>query len=267
MEFLSDPAVWASFLTLVIMEIVLGIDNIVFISILTDKLPVEQQKKGRMLGLAFALVTRIILLLSITWVMTLTTPLFNVAEWVGITEGEWYDKLSISGRDLILLLGGLFLLYKSIHEIHGSLEGSHHEDGKPIKRLNFTQTIIQIGILDIVFGLDSVITAVGMADHIEIMIAAVVVSMIFMILTVNTISDFVNKHPSIKILALSFLLLIGIVLVAESIDQHISKGYIYFAMGFSIFVEFLVLKINAKKAKREEPVTLKRGINEPDYLD
>ena len=265
MELLSDPAVWASFLTLVIMEIVLGIDNIVFISILTDKLPVEQQKKGRMLGLAFALITRIILLLSITWVMTLTTPLFNVADWFGIT-GEWHDKLSISGRDLILLLGGLFLLYKSIHEIHGSLEGSHHED-KTTKRLNFTQTIIQIGILDIVFGLDSVITAVGMADHIEIMIAAVVVSMIFMILTVNTISDFVNKHPSIKILALSFLLLIGIVLVAESIDQHISKGYIYFAMGFSIFVEFLVLKINSKKAKSEAPVKLKRGINEPENLE
>lgn len=265
MELLADPQAWASFLTLVVMEIILGIDNIVFISILTDKLPVHQQKRGRVLGLAFALVTRIILLLSITWVMTLTQPLFNVGEWLGIHEGDWHERLSISGRDLILFFGGLFLLYKSIHEIHGSLEGEAH-DKEVKKKLSFVQTIIQIGLLDIVFGLDSVITAVGMAEHIEIMVAAVIVSMIFMVLTVNSVSNFVNKHPSIKVLALSFLLLIGISLIAESIEQPIAKGYIYFAMGFSIFVEFLVLRVNAKKAKATEPVKLKRGINEPDAM-
>ena len=265
MELLLDPQAWMSFLTLVLMEIVLGIDNIVFISILTDKLPQEQQKKARTLGLAFALVTRIILLLSITWVMTLTAPLFNIAEWVGITSGKWHEQLAVSGRDLILFFGGLFLLYKSIHEIHGSLEGES-ESHTSKKTRSFAQTIIQIGLLDIVFGLDSVITAVGMADHIEIMIAAVVISMIFMILTVNSISNFVNKHPSIKILALAFLILIGIMLIAESLDQHIPKGYIYFAMAFSIFVEVLVLRVNAKKKLKEQPVQLKRGINEPEEL-
>ena len=252
MELLSSPEAWAAFITLVIMEIILGIDNIVFISIQTDRLPVHQQKRGRILGLAFALLTRIILLLSITWVMTLTTPLFNVADWVGI-EGVWHERLSISGRDLILFFGGLFLLYKSIHEIHDSMEGgSTHA---PSKKLSFTQTVIQIALLDIVFGLDSVITAVGMADQVEIMIAAVIISMIFMIFTVNVISDFVNNHPSIKMLALSFLLLIGITLVAESIEQPIAKGYIYFAMGFSIFVEFMVLRMN--KGQKNQSVDLK----------
>lgn len=259
MEWLSNPEIWASFLTLVIMEIVLGIDNIVFISIITDKLPVEQQKRARILGLIFALVVRIILLMSITWVMTLTAPLFNVADWLGIS-GDWHERLSISGRDLILIVGGLFLLYKSIKEIHGSLEGELDDENRPVKKLSFTQTIIQIGILDLVFGLDSVITAVGMADHIEIMIAAVVISMIFMILSVNTVSDFISKHPSVKILALAFLLLIGISLVAEGVEQPIAKGYIYFAMGFSIFVEFLVIRSNAKK--KEKPVKLKKLMNE-----
>jgi predicted tellurium resistance membrane protein TerC len=252
MEWLSSPEAWAAFITLVIMEIILGIDNIIFISIQTSKLPVHQQKKGRILGLAFALLTRIILLLSITWVMTLTTPLFNVADWLGI-EGEWHERLSISGRDLILFFGGLFLLYKSIHEIHDSMEGSSSHG--VTKSLSFVQTIIQIGLLDIVFGLDSVITAVGMADDVQIMIAAVVISMIFMIFTVNGISDFVNKHPSIKMLALSFLLLIGITLVAESVEQPIAKGYIYFAMGFSIFVEFMVIRMNKGKGKGK-PVDL-----------
>lgn len=246
-ELLSSGEAWAAFVTLVIMEIILGIDNIVFISIQTDKLPVEQQKKGRMLGLAFALVTRIILLLSITWVMTLTTPLFNVAEWLGIT-GDWHERLEISGRDLILLIGGLFLMYKSIKEIHENVEGGH-ENKASAKKLSFVHTIIQIGLLDIVFGLDSVITAVGMAEDVEIMVAAVVLSMIFMIFSVNYVSDFVNKHPSIKILALSFLLLIGITLVAESVEQPIAKGYIYSAMAFSIFVEFLIMRSNKNKTK------------------
>lgn len=251
MELLTSPEAWASFITLVIMEIVLGIDNIVFISIQTDKLPEEQQRNGRTIGLALALITRIALLLSITWVMTLTQPMFNVAEWIGL-HGEWHERLEISGRDLILLLGGLFLIYKSISEIHETVEGSEHEVSA--KKLTFTQTVIQIAILDIVFGLDSVITAVGMADHVEIMIAAVVVSMIFMIFTVHSISDFVNDHPSVKMLALSFLLLIGVTLVAESAEQPIAKGYIYFAMGFSIFVEFLVLRMNSNK-KKTVPLT------------
>lgn len=260
MEWLTSPEIWASFLTLVVMEIILGIDNIVFISILTGKLPQHQQKKGRMMGIGFALVIRVILLLSLTWVMTLTKPLFNVADWFGITDPAWHEGLAISGRDLILIIGGFFLLYKSVHEIHGSLEGSHEE--RSVKPLSFTATIIQIGILDLVFGLDSVITAIGMAEHIEVMIAAVVVSMIFMVVAANPVGNFVNKHPSIKILALSFLLLIGISLIAEGIERPISKGNIYFAMGFSIFVEFLILRMSKKKKKDNDPVELKKMINE-----
>ena len=240
-ELLTSTEAWAAFLTLVIMEIILGVDNIVFISIQTDKLPPEQQKKGRNIGLLFALFTRVVLLLSITWVMTLTTPLFNVGDWLGIS-GEWHERLSISGRDLILLLGGLFLMYKSIKEIHESVEGETQREAGSKKPTTFLKTVIQIGLLDIVFGVDSVITAVGMAEDVEIMIAAVVVSMIFMVFSLNFVSQFVNQHPSVKILALSFLLLIGISLVAESIEQPIAKGYIYSAMAFSIFVEFLVIR-------------------------
>lgn len=251
-ELLSSTEAWAAFITLVIMEIVLGIDNIVFISIQTDKLPKEQQKKGRVMGLAFALVTRIILLLSITWVMTLTKPLFNVADLFHIT-GEWHERLAISGRDLILLIGGLFLMYKSIVEIHENVEGDKGSMKIQKKDRTFIGTVIQIGLLDIVFGLDSVITAIGMAEAVEIMIAAVVVSMVFMVFTVNFISDFVSQHPSIKILALSFLLLIGISLIAESVEQPIAKGYIYSAMAFSIFVEFLVIRANRNKKDTEEP--------------
>lgn len=252
LELLTSTEAWAAFLTLVIMEIVLGIDNIVFISIQTDKLPLEQQKKGRIFGLAFALVTRIILLLSITWVMGLTQPLFNVANLLGI-NGEWHERLAISGRDLILLVGGFFLIYKSVKEIHENVEGDSHEKGV-VKKMSFMATVVQIGILDLVFGLDSVITAVGMAEDIEIMVAAVVVSMIFMVFSVNYISDFVSKHPSIKILALAFLLLIGISLIAESIEQPIAKGYIYSAMAFSIFVEYLVIRSAKRKKTNEQKV-------------
>lgn len=245
-ELLTSTEAWMAFITLVIMEIVLGIDNIVFISIQTDKLPREQQRRGRIFGLAFALVTRVILLLSITWVMTLTKPLFNIAELLGIT-GEWFERLKISGRDLILLLGGLFLIYKSITEIHDNVEGETSQLKLP-KKVGLVNTIIQIGLLDIVFGLDSVITAIGMANHVEIMVAAVVVSMIFMAFSLHYVSDFVNKHPSIKILALSFLLLIGITLIAESVEEPIAKGYIYSAMVFSIFVESLVIRANRNKS-------------------
>lgn len=240
MEWISSSEAWMSLLTLTIMEIVLGIDNIVFISIQVDNLPKHQQKKGRLLGLAFALFTRIILLLSITWVMTLTKQLFNISDWVSI-PGDWTERLSISGRDLILLTGGLFLIYKSIIEIYNMLEGN--SEIKVNKKLSFVHAVIQIGLLDIVFGLDSVITAVGMADHVEIMIIAIVIAMIIMIFLIHSISDFVNKHPSVKMLALSFLLLIGISLIAESIDEPIAKGYIYFSMGFSMFVISLILRL------------------------
>ncbi|RZK93116.1 MAG: TerC family protein [Pedobacter sp.] len=253
MEFLSSPEAWISLLTLTILEIVLGIDNIVFISILAGKLPENQQKKARQLGLALAMITRVLLLMSLSWIMKLTAPLFNIGEWIGITNPEWLEKLAISGRDLILLIGGLFLIYKSTHEIHNKLEGEHEEGGK-VKVHSFAGTIVQILILDIVFSLDSVITAVGMADHIEIMIAAVVIAVIIMMISAGAISNFVNKHPTVKMLALSFLLLIGVSLLAEGLDQHIPKGYVYFAMAFSVLVEMLNLKMKKNTSK---PVKLR----------
>ena len=253
MEFLSSPEAWISLLTLTILEIVLGIDNIVFISILAGKLPEHQQKKARQLGLALAMITRVLLLMSLSWIMRLTAPLFNIGEWIGITNPEWLEKLAISGRDLILLIGGLFLIYKSTHEIHNKLEGENEEEGK-VKVHSFAGTIVQILILDIVFSLDSVITAVGMADHIEIMIAAVVIAVIIMMISAGAISNFVNKHPTVKMLALSFLLLIGVSLLAEGLDQHIPKGYVYFAMAFSVLVEMLNLKMKKNTSK---PVKLR----------
>lgn len=246
MEIFTQADAWISLLTLTILEIVLGIDNIVFISILTDKLPKEQQKKGRTIGLAVALVTRVLLLLSISWVMTLTGTLFNVANWVGLTSEKWIANLAISGRDIILLVGGLFLIYKSTAEIHHKLE-EDDESITAVKGRSFWGTIVQIVILDIVFSLDSVITAVGMAEHIEIMIAAVVLAIGVMLWSAGSIAGFVNKHPTVKMLALSFLLLIGVSLLAEALDQHIPKGYIYFAMAFSVLVEVLNLKLKKKK--------------------
>ncbi len=234
MEWLSDPSVWIAFATLTLLELVLGIDNIVFISILAGKLPPEQQSRARYIGLALALVMRVILLFSLTWVIGLTTPLFTVF-------GQ-----EISGRDLVLLVGGLFLIGKSTHEIHGSLEG---EEGHKTAKVyaSFAGVLVQIAILDMVFSLDSVITAVGMVDRIEIMIAAVVVSILFMMAFAKPIGEFVQKHPTVKMLALSFLLLIGVTLIAEGFDQHIPKGYIYFAMAFSVLVEILNLRL--RKAK------------------
>lgn len=236
MEWLSDPSVWIAFATLTVLELVLGIDNIVFISILAGKLPSEQQSRARYIGLGLALVMRVILLFSLTWVIGLTAPIFTVFEQ------------EISGRDLVLLIGGLFLIGKSTHEIHGSLEGEEgHQSAKVYA--SFAGVLVQIALLDIVFSLDSVITAVGMVDRIEIMIAAVVVSIVFMMAFAKPIGEFVQKHPTVKMLALSFLLLIGVTLIAEGFDQHIPKGYIYFAMAFSVLVEILNLRLRKSKDK------------------
>ncbi len=258
MELLNSPEAWVSLLTLTVLEIVLGIDNIVFISILSGKLPLEQQGKARNVGLALAMITRVLLLLSISWIMTLTAPLFNAGDWFGLQSKELLEKLSISGRDLILIIGGLFLIYKSTVEIHDKLEGEEHET--TVKKVfSFSGVIVQILLLDVVFSLDSVITAVGMADHIEVMIAAVIIAVIVMMFSAKAISDFVNNHPTVKMLALSFLLLIGVSLLAEGFEQHIPKGYIYFAMAFSVLVEFLNLKMKATP----KPVTLKNTPHEP----
>ena len=239
MDWLSDPQAWIGFVTLAVLEIVLGIDNVVFISILAGKLPVEQRAKARKLGLGLAMVMRILLLLSISWVVRLTDPLFTVL-------GE-----EISGRDLVLLVGGLFLLAKATHEIHNKLEG---EEGHGSARVgpSFTSVLVQILLLDIVFSLDSVITAVGMVKEVGVMIAAVVVAVGFMLLFSGKISEFVDRHPTVKILALSFLIMIGVMLIAEGFDHHIPKGYVYFAMAFSVFVETLNLRLR----KKSNPVHL-----------
>ncbi len=243
-EFLGDPGTWViALLTLTALEIVLGIDNIIFISILAGKLPAEQQNRARMVGLAAAMLMRIALLFTISWVIGLTAPLFEVV-------GQ-----EISGRDIILIVGGLFLLGKSTLEIHGKLEGEEHARGAGANVTSFASVIAQIMLLDIVFSLDSVITAVGMADDLWVMITAVVISVGVMMFSAGSISDFVNRHPTVKILALSFLLLIGTSLVAEGLDFHIPKGYIYFAMAFSVFVELINLRVRGKSD--EEPVHLR----------
>ena len=244
MEWITDPQALIALLTLTVLEIVLGIDNIIFISILSGKLPKENQKKARLVGLGLAMITRILLLFSISLIVKLTEPFFTVY------------GLGISGRDLILILGGLFLLAKSTMEIHSKLEG--HEDHHEVKaKVSFVSVIIQILLLDIVFSLDSVITAIGMANDLPVMIIAVIIAVIFMMFFSGSISDFVEKHPTIKILALSFLLLIGFSLIVEGLHQHIPKGYIYFAMAFSVFVEMLNLKMRKKKV---DPIKLRREI-------
>ena len=247
MEWIADPQIWIAFATLTVLELVLGIDNVIFISILSGKLPAEQQSRARLIGLTLALVMRVLLLLSLSWIIGLTAPLFNV-----------FGK-DISGRDLVLLLGGLFLIAKSTHEIHGSLEG---EEGHASKRTysSFASVIVQITLLDIVFSLDSVITAVGMVNNLWIMISAVVISIIAMMLFAGPIGAFVQRHPTIKMLALSFLLLIGVTLVGEGLGQHIPKGYIYFAMAFSVLVEVL----NMRLRKKSDPVHLHNAFSDDD---
>jgi predicted tellurium resistance membrane protein TerC len=259
MDFLANPEIWISLLTLTVLEIVLGIDNIVFISILSGKLPADQQKKGRQIGLALAMITRVLLLLSLNWVMSLTSPLFNIGNLINVTDEHLLEKMAISGRDLILIIGGLFLIYKSTHEIHEKLEGDNSET-EIKKTYSFIGVIVQILILDVVFSLDSVITAVGMADEILVMIAAVIIAVIVMMFSASAISNFVNDHPTVKMLALSFLLLIGVSLLAEGFEQHIPKGYIYFAMAFSVLVELLNLKMKGKS----KPVTLRNTPMEDD---
>ncbi len=243
-EWVTDSQAWMSLLTLTALEIVLGIDNVIFLSILAGKLPLEQQAKARRLGLTLAMFIRIGLLFSITWVMQLTKPLFDIM-------GH-----EVSGRDLILIGGGLFLLAKSTHEIHEKLEGEEEHLSVGKKKVSFTGTIIQILLLDIIFSLDSVITAVGMANQLSIMVIAVVIAVGFMMFFAGAINGFVNRHPTIKILALSFLILIGVMLIAEGFGQHISKGYIYFAMAFSVCVETINIKVRA--SKKSKPVELRQ---------
>ncbi|MCX6928554.1 MAG: TerC family protein [Verrucomicrobia bacterium] len=244
MDWISNPEIWIGLFTLTVLEIVLGIDNIVFISILAGKLPQAQQHKARQTGLALALITRILLLCSLAWMVRLTSPIFHIP-----TLGLLREPHPVSGRDLILLCGGLFLLWKSTREIHDKLEG---EDGSVTSRVTpkFVNVVIQILLLDIVFSLDSVITAIGMARQLGVMIAAVIIALIFMLIFAGRISDFIHRHPTLKMLALSFLLLIGCALVAEGFHKEIPKGYIYFAMAFSVGVESLNIRMRTRQKGR-----------------
>lgn len=239
-EWLANPEAWIALLTLTALEIVLGIDNIIFISILVGRLPAQQRQSARIIGLALAMLTRIALLVSLAWIMKLTQPLF------GLFGQE------ISGRDLILLFGGLFLMVKSTHEIHNEMNPEDDDDEilEKKKAPSYFLTLIQIAILDIVFSLDSVITAVGMADNIEVMIIAIMIAVGVMMLAARAIGDFVDSHPTLKVLALSFLIMIGVMLIAESFDFHIPKGYVYFAMAFSVCVEMINIRMRARLVKR-----------------
>lgn len=250
MEWLTNPEIWVAFFTLTALEIVLGIDNIIMIAILVGRMPPHMQARTRFFGLALAMVTRIGLLLSITWIMRLTNDLFEV-----FGQG-------ISGRDLILFFGGLFLLWKSSTEMYHSLEGEDETEQTPGSSAarNFIGTIIQIAIIDIVFSLDSVITAVGMVSHVPVMVAAIIVAVLVMMLAAGTISAFIDKHPSLKMLALSFLVVVGTVLIAEAFEVHVPKGYVYFAMAFSLGVEALNIRMRVLKGRREDPVKLRKDI-------
>jgi len=235
LDWISNPQAWIALLTLTVLELVLGIDNIVFISILSGKLPQSQQKRARRLGLALALISRVALLFTLSWIARLTTPLFSLLDF------------SFSGRDLILILGGLFLIAKATHEIHGKLEGVEHAR-KVSEHPSFQSVLVQIMLLDVVFSLDSVITAVGMVQELEIMVLAVMIAVALMMVAAEPVSAFVERHPTVKMLALSFLLLIGVALIADGFQHHIPRGYIYFAMGFSVFVEMLNLRLRPKAA-------------------
>jgi predicted tellurium resistance membrane protein TerC len=243
MEWLLDPQAWIALATLTALEIVLGVDNIIFISILVGRLQADQRQRARVVGLALAMLTRILLLLTLAWIMTLTHPLFELA------------GRDVSGRDLILFGGGLFLLWKSVHEIHNALEGETGGGGGAA-RAGFAAVIAQIAVIDIVFSLDSVITAVGMVDQVAVMVTAIVLAVLVMMFAARPIGEFVDRHPTIKMLALSFLILVGFALIAEAFNVRVPKGYIYFAMAFSVGVEMLNLRV---RAKRGAPVRLHKG--------
>ncbi len=249
MELLLDPQAWIALATLTALEIVLGVDNIIFISILVGRLPVHQRNRARKIGLAIAMLSRILLLLSLAWIMTLTDTVFELAD------------VDLSVRDLILIAGGLFLLWKSVHEIHNSLEGEH-ESPQATAKATFGAVLVQIAIIDIVFSLDSVITAVGMVSEVPIMIAAIVIAVLVMMWGAKSIGEFVDHHPTIKMLALSFLIMVGMALIAEGFDIHVPKGYIYFAMGFSVVVEMLNLKLRARFQPASKRVRLHKKIEE-----
>lgn len=242
LELLTDPQVWLALATLTALELVLGIDNIIFISILVDKLPVHQRELARKIGLFAAMFMRIGLLLMLAWIVGLTAPLFTVLEQ------------AFSGRDLVLLFGGLFLLWKSVGEIHQTLEGAHEQQAK-LARATFTTVIVQIMLVDMVFSLDSIITAVGMVDHVSVMIVAVVLSVALMMLFAGAIGRFVSSHPTIKMLALAFLVVIGVVLIAEGFGHHVPKGYIYSAMAFSVVVEMLNLRMRKRSSRPVDLIT------------
>jgi predicted tellurium resistance membrane protein TerC len=248
-QWITDPNAWIALATLAALEIVLGIDNIIFISILVGRLPAHQRNAGRRAGLLFAMFTRILLLLSLAWIMRLTTPLFS-------TLGQ-----SISGRDLILIFGGLFLLWKSVHEIHGALEGEEDPTGEGgasgRAAASFTAVVAQIAVIDIVFSLDSVITAVGLADQIMVMVLAILLSVAVMMFAARPIGNFVDQHPTIKMLALSFLVLVGVTLIAEGFGTHVPKGYIYFAMAFSVIVELVNIRL---RKRLQPPVQLRKDM-------
>ncbi|MBU3608962.1 TerC family protein [Polynucleobacter wuianus] len=249
LQLISDPNAWIAFFTLSALEIVLGIDNIIFISVIANRLPAEIREQVRRFGLFFALITRILLLLSLSWVMGLTTPLFTLTEH------------AISGRDLILLLGGFFLIWKASKEIYAEVEVGEHGENSETENIGavkksmstlFIGSVIQIGLLDIIFSLDSVITAVGMVDQISVMIAAVIASILIMLIAAKPIGDFVQSHPSIKVLALSFLTVVGVVLIAEGMGVHIPKGYVYVAMAFSLAVELLNIRAREKRKRKQK---------------
>jgi predicted tellurium resistance membrane protein TerC len=246
LDWIADPNAWVALATLTALEIVLGIDNIIFLSILVGRLPAARRNIARRLGLALAMVTRILLLLSLAWIMRLTKPLFTLVQ-------------EISGRDLILIGGGLFLLWKSVHEIHNSLEGESDDAAHAVHATgaNFFAILIQIAIIDIVFSLDSVITAVGLADDVEVMVLAIVTSVAVMMFAARPIGEFVDAHPTIKMLALAFLVLVGVTLIAEGFDAHVPKGYVYFAMAFSVAVEMLNIRMRDRRRGRA-PVKLRR---------
>jgi predicted tellurium resistance membrane protein TerC len=250
-DWVHQPQAWLALASLVAIEIVLGIDNIIFISILVARLPARQRNLARNLGLGVAMVSRLLLLTVLAWIMGLTAPLFTVL------------GREISGRDLILIVGGLFLLWKSVNEIHNSLEGIEHGGGAAAAVASFGAVLAQIAVIDVVFSLDSVITAVGMVSHVPVMVAAIVVAVLVMMLASGKISEFIDKHPSLKMLALSFLLVVGTVLIAESFDVHVPKGYVYFAMAFSLAVEAINIKLRgamAKKKQQQDPVKLRKDV-------